>query len=141
MRLGYGSLSFSDNENTATFGLSEILKIKSGAEEWTALPLNTNYVASEGNTPMYRKVPIYGSTAWKVELKGQVARSDGESVHGTVGTLPEGYRPSSSVIYMQADDTFMGARVAVVNTGAVQSRTVYNSKYVSLDGISFEVEE
>ena len=141
MRLGYGSLSFSDNENTATFGLSEILKLKSGAEEWTALPLNTNYVASEGNTPMYRKVPIYGSTSWKVELKGQVARSDGENVHGTVGTLPEGYRPSDSVIYMQADDTFMGARVAVVNTGAVQSRTVYNSKYVSLDGISFEVEE
>ena len=141
MRLGYGSLSFSDNENTATFGLSEILKLKSGAEEWTALPLNTNYMESEGNTPMYRKVPIYGSTAWKVELKGQVARSDGESVHGTVGTLPEGYRPSSSVIYMQADDTFMGTRVAVVNTGAVQSRTVYNSKYVSLDGISFEVEE
>lgn len=140
MRLGYGSLSFSDNENTATFGLSEILKLKSGAEEWTALPLNTNYVASEGNTPMYRKVPIYGSTSWKVELKGQVARSDGENVHGTVGTLPEGYRPSDSVIYMQADDTFMGARVAVVNTGAVQSRTVYNSKYVSLDGISFEVE-
>lgn len=140
MHLGYGSLSFSDNENTATFGLSEILKLKSGAEEWTALPLNTNYVASEGNTPMYRKVPIYGSTSWKVELKGQVARSDGENVHGTVGTLPEGYRPSDSVIYMQADDTFMGARVAVVNTGAVQSRTVYNSKYVSLDGISFEVE-
>ena len=141
MRLGYGSLSFSDNENTATFGLSEILKLKSGAEEWTALPLNTNYVASEGNTPMYRKVPIYGSTSWKVELKGQVARSDGENVHGTVGTLPEGYRPNDSVIYMQADDTFMGTRVAVVNTGAVQSRTVYNSKYVSLDGISFEVEE
>ena len=141
MRLGYGSLSFSDNENTATFGLSEILKLKSGAEEWTALPLNTNYVASESNTPMYRKVPIYGSTSWKVELKGQVARRDGENVHGTVGTLPEGYRPSDSVIYMQADDTFMGARVAVVNTGAVQSRTVYNSKYVSLDGISFEVEE
>ena len=89
---------------------------------------------------MMRKVPVYGSDAWRIELKGQVERSDGANVHGTIGNLPTGYRPSGTVVFMQADDTFKGARVAVVSTGAVQSRTANDSKYVSLDGIAFEVD-
>lgn len=139
MFLSNTSLTFEDEEGSADLGFDEIVRITKGAEAWKTFPLSSGYVASEGNTPMYRKVPAYGSDTWKVELKGQVERSDGANVHGTIGNLPAGYRPSGTVIFMQPDDTFKGARVAVVNTGAVQSRTANNSKYVSLDRISFEI--
>lgn len=140
MHLTNTSLRFNDENNIATFDFDDILKLKSGVESWQTLPLNTGYVASEGNTPMMRKVPVYGSSIYRVELKGQVERSDGTNIHGTIANLPEGYRPSDTVIHMQADDTFKGCRVAVVNTGAVQSRTANDSKYVSLDGFSFDIE-
>lgn len=140
MHLTNSSLRFNDENNIATFDFDDILKLKSGAESWQTLPLSTGYVASEGNTPMMRKVPVYGSSIYRVELKGQVERSDGTNVHGTIANLPEGYRPSGTVIHMQADDTFKGCRVAVVNTGAVQSRTANDSKYVSLDGFWFDIE-
>ena len=140
MHLTNSSLRFNDENNIATFDFDDILKLKSGAESWQTLPLSTGYVASEGNIPMMRKVPVYGSSVYRVELKGQVEKSDGTNVHGTIANLPEGYRPSGTVIRMQADDTFKGCRVAVVNTGAVQSRTANDSKYVSLDGFSFDIE-
>ena len=140
MHLTNSSLRFNDENNIATFDFDDILKLKSGAESWQTLPLSTGYVASEGNIPMMRKVPVYGSSIYRVELKGQVERSDGTNVHGTIANLPEGYRPSGTVIHMQADDTFKGCRVAVVNTGAVQSRTANDSKYVSLDGFWFDIE-
>lgn len=140
MHLTNSSLRFNDENNIATFDFDDILKLKSGAESWQTLPLSTGYVASEGNIPMMRKVPVYGSSIYRVELKGQIERSDGTNVHGTIANLPEGYRPSGTVIHMQADDTFKGCRVAVVNTGAVQSRTANDSKYVSLDGFSFDIE-
>lgn len=140
MHLTNSSLRFNDENNIATFDFDDILKLKSGAESWQTLPLSTGYVASEGNIPMMRKVPVYGSSIYRVELKGQVEKSDGTNVHGTIANLPEGYRPSGTVIRMQADDTFKGCRVAVVNTGAVQSRTANDSKYVSLDGFSFDIE-
>ena len=140
MHLTSTSLSFNDENNIATFNFDDILKLKSGVESWQTLPLNTGYVTSEGNTPMMRKVPVYGSSIYRVELKGQVEKSDGTNVQGTIANLPEGYRPSGTVIHMQADDTFKGCRVAVVNTGAVQSRTANDSKYVSLDGFSFDIE-
>ena len=140
MHLTNTSLRFNDENNIATFDFDDILKLKSGVESWQTLPLNTGYVASEGNTPMMRKVPVYGSSVYRVELKGQVEKSDGTNVQGTIANLPEDYRPSGTVIHMQADDTFKGCRVAVVNTGAVQSRTANDSKYVSLDGFSFDIE-
>lgn len=140
MHLTNTSLRFNDENNIATFDFDDILKLKSGVESWQTLPLNTGYVASEGNTPMMRKVPVYGSSIYRVELKGQVEKSDGTNVQGTIANLPEDYRPSGTVIHMQADDTFKGCRVAVVNTGAVQSRTANDSKYVSLDGFSFDIE-
>lgn len=140
MHLTNSSLRFNDENNIATFDFDDILKLKSGAESWQTLPLSTGYVASEGNIPMMRKVPVYGSSIYRVELKGQIERSDGTNVHGTIANLPEGYRPSGTVIHMQADDTFKGCRVAVVNTGAVQSRTANDSKYVSLDGFWFDIE-
>lgn len=140
MHLTSTSLRFNDENNIATFDFDDILKLKSGVESWQTLPLNTGYVASEGNTPMMRKVPVYGSSIYRVELKGQVEKSDGTNVQGTIANLPEDYRPSGTVIHMQADDTFKGCRVAVVNTGAVQSRTANDSKYVSLDGFSFDIE-
>lgn len=140
MHLTSTSLRFNDENNIATFNFDDILKLKSGVESWQTLPLNTGYVASEGNTPMMRKVPVYGSSIYRVELKGQVEKSDGTNVQGTIANLPEDYRPSGTVIHMQADDTFKGCRVAVVNTGAVQSRTANDSKYVSLDGFSFDIE-
>lgn len=140
MHLTNSSLRFNDENNIATFDFDDILKLKSGAESWQTLPLSTGYVASEGNIPMMRKVPVYGSSIYRVELKGQVEKSDGTNVQGTIANLPEDYRPSSTVIHMQADDTFKGCRVAVVNTGAVQSRTANDSKYVSLDGFSFDIE-
>lgn len=98
---------------------------------WTAIPLTSGYVTSERRAPQYRV------SAGRVEFRGQVERSDGAVLNGTLGTLPSDVRPATSKIFQQADDSHGGCRVAITTDGQIQSRTINDSKYVSLDGIFY----
>lgn len=101
------------------------------AGRWTAIPLTSGYVTSEGRAPQYR------GSAGRVEFRGQVERSDGAVLNGTLGTLPSDVRPATPKIFQQADDSHGGCRVAITTDGQIQSRTINDSKYVSLDGIFY----
>ena len=101
------------------------------AGRWTAIPLTSGYVTSERRAPQYRV------SAGRVEFRGQVERSDGAVLNGTLGTLPSDVRPATSKIFQQADDSHGGCRVAITTDGQIQSRTINDSKYVSLDGIFY----
>lgn len=99
--------------------------------KWKDIPLVSGYVASEDRTPQYK---VSGN---KVELRGQVEKSNGSTVSGTCAILPTAIRPSMNRIFQCADDTYYGCRVAIVRDGTVQIRTAVNSTYVSLDGIFY----
>lgn len=99
--------------------------------QWTDISLVSGYVASEDRTPQYK---VSGN---KVELRGQVEKSNGSTVNGTCAILPTAIRPSMNRIFQCADDTYYGCRVAIVRDGTVQIRTAANSTYVSLDGIFY----
>ena len=98
---------------------------------WKDISLVSGYVASENRTPQYK---VSGN---KVELRGQVEKSNGSTVNGTCAILPTAIRPSMNRIFQCADDTYYGCRVAIVRDGTVQIRTAANSTYVSLDGIFY----
>lgn len=98
---------------------------------WKDISLVSGYVASEDRTPQYK---VSGN---KVELRGQVEKSNGSTVKGTCAILPTAIRPSMNRIFQCADDTYYGCRVAIVRDGTVQIRTAVNSTYVSLDGIFY----
>lgn len=99
--------------------------------KWKDISLVSGYVASEDRTPQYK---VSGN---KVELRGQVEKSNGSAVKGTCAILPTAIRPSMNRIFQCADDTYYGCRVAIVRDGTVQIRTAANSTYVSLDGIFY----
>ena len=99
--------------------------------KWKDISLVSGYVASEDRTPQYK---VSGN---KVELRGQVEKSNGSTVSGTCAILPTAIRPSMNRIFQCADDTYYGCRVAIVRDGTVQIRTAVNSTYVSLDGIFY----
>lgn len=99
--------------------------------KWKDISLVSGYVASENRTPQYK---VSGN---KVELRGQVEKSNGSTVSGTCAILPTAIRPSMNRIFQCADDTYYGCRVAIVRDGTVQIRTAVNSTYVSLDGIFY----
>lgn len=99
--------------------------------KWKDISLVSGYVASENRTPQYK---VSGN---KVELRGQVEKSNGSAVKGTCAILPTAIRPSMNRIFQCADDTYYGCRVAIVRDGTVQIRTAANSTYVSLDGIFY----
>ena len=99
--------------------------------KWKDISLVSGYVASENRTPQYK---VSGN---KVELRGQVEKSNGSTVKGTCAILPTAIRPSMNRIFQCADDTYYGCRVAIVRDGTVQIRTATNSTYVSLDGIFY----
>ena len=99
--------------------------------KWKNISLVSGYVASEDRTPQYK---VSGN---KVELRGQVEKSNGSTVNGTCAILPTAIRPSMNRIFQCADDTYYGCRVAIVRDGTVQIRTAANSTYVSLDGIFY----
>lgn len=99
--------------------------------QWQNITLASGYVASEWRTPQYR------ISAEKVEFRGQVARSDGGNITGTMFAVPSEIRPGSNKLFQCADNTYYGCRVAVVTDGTVQARTAVNSTYVSLDGIFY----
>ena len=99
--------------------------------KWKDISLVSGYVASENRTPQYK---VSGN---KVELRGQVEKSNGSAVKGTCAILPTAIRPSMNRIFQCADDTYYGCRVAIVRDGTVQIRTATNSTYVSLDGIFY----
>ena len=99
--------------------------------KWKNISLVSGYVASENRTPQYK---VSGN---KVELRGQVEKSNGSAVKGTCAILPTAIRPSMNRIFQCADDTYYGCRVAIVRDGTVQIRTAANSTYVSLDGIFY----
>lgn len=99
--------------------------------KWKDISLVSGYVASENRTPQYK---VSGN---KVELRGQVEKSNGSTVKGTCAILPTAIRPSMNRIFQCADDTYYGCRVAIVRDGTVQIRTAANSTYVSLDGIFY----
>lgn len=99
--------------------------------KWKDISLVSGYVASENRTPQYK---VSGN---KVELRGQVEKSNGSTVNGTCAILTTAIRPSMNRIFQCADDTYYGCRVAIVRDGTVQIRTAANSTYVSLDGIFY----
>lgn len=99
--------------------------------KWKDISLISGYVDSENRTPQYK---VSGN---KVELRGQVEKSNGSAVKGTCAILPTAIRPSMNRIFQCADDTYYGCRVAIVRDGTVQIRTATNSTYVSLDGIFY----
>ena len=99
--------------------------------KWKDISLVSGYAASENRTPQYK---VSGN---KVELRGQVEKSNGSTVKGTCAILPTAIRPSMNRIFQCADDTYYGCRVAIVRDGTVQIRTAVNSTYVSLDGIFY----
>ena len=99
--------------------------------KWKDISLVSGYAASENRTPQYK---VSGN---KVELRGQVEKSNGSTVNGTCAILPTAIRPSMNRIFQCADDTYYGCRVAIVRDGTVQIRTAVNSTYVSLDGIFY----
>lgn len=103
---------------------------------WYTLSLINNVVASEGRTPRYK------NSGKRVELTGQIARSSGNFTTSAlaVATLPAGYRPSTNKVFMVGDNTFKGARVAVLTSGQIQVHSANNSSYVSLDGIAFDLD-
>lgn len=103
---------------------------------WYTLSLINNVVASEGRTPRYK------NSGKRVELTGQIARSSGNFTTSAlaVATLPAGYRPSTTKVFMVGDNTFKGARVAVLTSGQIQVHSANNSSYVSLDGIAFDLD-
>lgn len=99
--------------------------------QWTNLTLASGYTVSEGRTPQYRL------SANKVELRGQVAKTDGSVINGTMFSVPSSVRPGGNRIFQCADNTYYGCRVAIVTDGTVQARSTANSTYVSLDGILY----
>ena len=99
--------------------------------QWTNLTLASGYTVSEGRTPQYR------ISANKVELRGQVAKTDGSVINGTMFSVPSTMRPGGNRIFQCADNTYYGCRVAIVTDGTVQARSAANSTYVSLDGILY----
>ena len=68
----------------------------------------------------------------RVHLRGLV--KDG-TVANTIFTLPEGYRPPATGIFIVISNSAIG-RVDITSAGAVDGTTVDNN-WVSLEGISF----
>lgn len=103
---------------------------------WNTLTLINNVAASEGRTPMYK------NTGKRVELTGQIAKASGSftTTAFVAATLPVGSRPAENKVFMAADNTFKGARVAVLSSGLIQVHSANNSSYVSLDGIAFDLD-
>lgn len=110
--------------------------ISTNGAPWNALNLINNVTESEGRTPMYK------NTGKRVEFTGQIAKASGTFTTSAfvVATLPEGSRPSENKLFAVADDTFKGARVAVLSSGLIQVQSANNSGYVSLDGIAFDLD-
>lgn len=52
-------------------------------------------------------------------------------------TLPEGYRPKTVKFFTVIDDALNQGTVEVLPSGLVQSRTVKNTNFICLDGITF----
>lgn len=103
---------------------------------WNTLTLINNVAASEGRTPMYK------NTGKRVELTGQIAKASGSftTTAFVAATLPVGSRPAENKVFMAADNTFKGARVAVLSSGLIQVQSANSSSYVSLDGIAFDID-
>lgn len=99
--------------------------------QWSTLTLASGYTVSENRTPQYR------ISAGKVEFKGQIAKTDGGVINGTMFSVPSSARPEVNRIFQCADNTYYGCRVAIATDGTVQARSAVNSTYVSLDGIFY----
>lgn len=52
-------------------------------------------------------------------------------------TLPEGYRPKTVKFFTVIDDALNQGTVEILPSGLVQSRTVKNTNFICLDGITF----
>lgn len=102
------------------------------ASDWAALPLSNSWVAYGGGfgTPLYKKENGI------VYVKGLV-KSGTTTVNTTIGTLPEGHRPSEIMILtaVQGGNTF--ARIDITPTGLIRVGSVTDNAFVSLDGIAF----
>lgn len=108
---------------------------------WTNIPLSSGLVAntSSGAVPSYRRV---GDV---VQLKGNVAKSNGSGFSGNpvdIGALPSGFRPAA-LTYTIVACNFIGsnawARLQIGSDGTMQIYLVsgYTPAWVSLDTIAF----
>lgn len=104
---------------------------------WQTFTYASGFTTAENNPVQYRKVYLVdGST--ELQLRGQVKPVSGKfpvGVSPQIGTLPAGFIPPRNELVQISDDTFKGARAAILANGKIQIDSAFSAGYVSLGGI------
>jgi Tfp pilus assembly protein PilV len=110
---------------------------------WGAFKLKANWVDYDANT--YQAHGFTKTSAGVVMLKGLI-KDGSTATDTTIGTLPEGYRPASRLVFVASTYTAGGGgysagpgRIAIFPDGSIVASEM-NASYLSLDGISFLAE-
>ena len=124
--------------------LSQVQGLIGTAPTWAAFPFASSsgwesFGAAAGDTT-YNNAQYAKLADGQVVLRGLVKKLPVNTTAETIGTLPSGFRPPLSTVYIQSSGSGGFARVDVLNTGVVRVVSYTsggNSGYISLDGISF----
>lgn len=117
------------------FGLANI------ENKWTTMAMSNSWVPY-GYTTTGRWV---GASFWKdpdgfVHLRGLV--KTGSSATATIATLPSGYRPAKTSLFLTQSALGTGAcRIDITNAGVISAQAGGSTTYTSLGGICFYADQ
>lgn len=115
---------------------SEKLYLKQGMRQ--EFQLVTNFSSGVANYGSGYGVAMYCKDAFdRVFLQGHVKINGAPTGMQNLFTLPEGYRPKTVKYFTAIDDALNQGTVQVSPNGTVLARTIKNTNFICLDGISF----
>ena len=101
-------------------------------EDWVAPTLLNSWVNDGG----YVLAGYFKDSFGLVHLKGVIKNG---TISATIFTLPVGYRPSNTVLFMTLSNNAVG-RISIASSGVVVLDNGQN-QFISLDGLCFRVGE
>lgn len=115
---------------------SEKLYLKQGMRQEFQLVTNFSSGVNHYGGP-YGKAMYCKDAFDRVFIQGHIKINGAPTGIQTLFTLPEGYRPKTVKFFTVIDDALNQGTVEVLPNGLVQSRTVKNTNFICLDGITY----